>query len=802
MNSLFLCIVNMSLAASVIGVVILLVRALFKRKLPRWTFYLLWALVLARLLLPFSLSSPLSAFNALPSAQVVPSGERTAAIQFLDDKGVSIDFPTLQVPRETQGPDKPYDAPPKGAHIASSKVNVLTILSAIWACGFALLLLYGVGCYIYTMGKIRKSKRLVHTQLIDGVFQKVGVSPSRVKLYQSPLFASPVVCGLFRPKLVLSGLVSSEDVPHVIAHELTHIKRHDNFYKALATLALYIHWFNPLIWMFYHWYVTDMEASCDEAVVSKGNSEKTAYAYSLVNMAEKSRNAFAGGFLAFGECALKERVRSIMNVKKNTVLFTIIGVAIVAGLSVVFLTNPQQKTLGEIEPPFVSEPDVIPDPISGEAEAECAAARELLEALDVSRVIDVEITGHTVKPADFEALVSAVKSFELEAWSGIQKPGATTAIFNCDDGTSLMLSCNGDRLMIAHYGLKAADDRSYMCRVTPQSLSAYEELLKGLPADGMSQPTAPPAAYQPAPPAASESSASSSVPEKDAAENGKDKNSSKPEKDASSADVEEEGEEIPALLEDNPPYLRISYEDILDVNLIDWESHTASAVARKKDIQSLVNILNTITPQDGLQLTPNEEQLRLLRIRLNDGTKYDYWCYSNVMTVGGRQIAKFPALEKLYDKFYEIEKNVYGNEKAVTEWLGYMNPYRITGMTIERLDSNDVVTDTYEYSANASGEQRDTILRIAAGLKAITVLPDSTESMPSNQILVPKEENRMYNILLDFENGNETYNIRIMNSGRIVMTVDTIDYALLYQTTGDGTLDTLLANLDALTRLS
>lgn len=69
-------------------------------------------------------------------------------------------------------------------------------------------------------------------------------------------------------------------------------------------------------------------------------TDRKAYAYSLVNMAERSRSAFAGGFLAFGECALKERVKSIMHVRKNTIILTIIAAAVVAGLAVVFLTNP------------------------------------------------------------------------------------------------------------------------------------------------------------------------------------------------------------------------------------------------------------------------------------------------------------------------------------------------------------------------------------------------------------------------------------------------------------------------------
>ena len=42
MEDLFLRLVNMSLAASVLGAAVLLLRALLKGRLPRWTFCLLW----------------------------------------------------------------------------------------------------------------------------------------------------------------------------------------------------------------------------------------------------------------------------------------------------------------------------------------------------------------------------------------------------------------------------------------------------------------------------------------------------------------------------------------------------------------------------------------------------------------------------------------------------------------------------------------------------------------------------------------------------------------------------------------
>ncbi|WP_417019307.1 M56 family metallopeptidase, partial [Anaerotruncus massiliensis (ex Liu et al. 2021)] len=215
MEDLFLRLVNMSLAASVLGAAVLLLRALLKGRLPRWTFCLLWGLVLVRLLVPFSVPSPVSAFNAIPAARTVETGRR-AALRFVEDPGAAVDFPTLQTPRGT-GSDAPAERPV----VAPAKVPLTAILSSIWLCGAALLLLYSLFCYLYTMHRLRRARRLPHTPAIDEIFNRVGVRPDRVRLYVSDLFPSPVVCGLVRPRLVLSGLVEEEDVAHVVTHELT-----------------------------------------------------------------------------------------------------------------------------------------------------------------------------------------------------------------------------------------------------------------------------------------------------------------------------------------------------------------------------------------------------------------------------------------------------------------------------------------------------------------------------------------------------------------------------------------------------
>lgn len=58
---------QMSLAASVMILVILLIRTLAIHRLPKRFFLLLWVVVLLRLLVPFSLPSPTSIYSLLPT---------------------------------------------------------------------------------------------------------------------------------------------------------------------------------------------------------------------------------------------------------------------------------------------------------------------------------------------------------------------------------------------------------------------------------------------------------------------------------------------------------------------------------------------------------------------------------------------------------------------------------------------------------------------------------------------------------------------------------------------------------------
>ena len=75
MTGLFVTVLNMSLIASLTALVVLLIRWCLKGRAPRWISYALWAVVLIRLLVPVSVSSPVSLFSLVPSQSTDAVGQ-------------------------------------------------------------------------------------------------------------------------------------------------------------------------------------------------------------------------------------------------------------------------------------------------------------------------------------------------------------------------------------------------------------------------------------------------------------------------------------------------------------------------------------------------------------------------------------------------------------------------------------------------------------------------------------------------------------------------------------------------------
>ena len=311
MSELFLKIINMSISASWLVLVVLAFRFLF-RKAPKWVNVLLWGIVAVRLICPFSFESALS---LIPSAETI-----SPEIMMSPSPTIHTGVPALNsvvnpIITETFAPEPIASANPLQI--------LIPIFAIIWITGMCILALYTVISYWRLQRKVSEA-----VILRDNIFQSENVG-------------SPFVLGIIKPKVYLPYNMDGQDIRHVIAHEQAHILRKDHWWKPLGFLLLTLHWFNPLMWLAYVLLCRDIELACDEKVIKKlGNEQRADYSQALVSCSV-NRRMIAACPLAFGEVGVKERVKSVMNYKKPAFWVIVVSVITCAVVAVCFLTNPK-----------------------------------------------------------------------------------------------------------------------------------------------------------------------------------------------------------------------------------------------------------------------------------------------------------------------------------------------------------------------------------------------------------------------------------------------------------------------------
>ena len=313
MGAVFLKLLNLSVNASWLILVVLAARLLLK-KAPRWIACLLWAFVAFRLCCPFSLESVLS---LLPSAEAVPAGI-TAEQKPQIDTGITIIDDAINPVMENTFSAEVSDGvnPLKG---------VVGIAAVIWLAGVAAMLLYALVSFIRLKRRVRLS---------------LAVN-DRVR--ECDEVESPFILGMFRPVIYVPSGMKEETLELVTAHESAHIKRGDHWWKPLGFLLLSVYWFNPLCWLAYILLCRDIEAACDEKVIrDKDREYVAAYSQALLDCSISGRMIKACP-LAFGETGVKERVKGVLNYKKPA--FWVILAAVIACIviAICFLTDPKKE---------------------------------------------------------------------------------------------------------------------------------------------------------------------------------------------------------------------------------------------------------------------------------------------------------------------------------------------------------------------------------------------------------------------------------------------------------------------------
>ena len=161
-------------------------------------------------------------------------------------------------------------------------------LEGIWLSGFAAVMLIWYVRWHKLSGVLRKSRQAFVGREINAAVRRsrrAGGLRGRIPaatierpagawhLRHPP--ASPALAGR------LSEHLDDEHMEAILAHELMHVRRHDNLTAALHMLVEAVFWFHPLVWWMEQRMVEERERACDEAVIQMGGQPE-AYAESLL----------------------------------------------------------------------------------------------------------------------------------------------------------------------------------------------------------------------------------------------------------------------------------------------------------------------------------------------------------------------------------------------------------------------------------------------------------------------------------------------------------------------------------------
>ena len=327
---------QMSLSGAVFIFMVIVIRAAAVNRLPKMTFMVLWDIALLRLLLPVTIRLPfnvcLPVKGGVPVSELFEGGAANFAAGVLPDQLEGVEIGAVQSVQE-------------GA-------RSFPVLLIIWAVGVTVT----AGFFTVSYFRCRREFRTALPVRNDFLSRWHREHPlwRTVDIRQLTGLATPLTYGIFHPVILVPKDTDWNDergAQYILFHEYVHIRRFDVIGKLIASAALCIHWFNPLIWVLYVLYNRDIELSCDECVVRHfGGKNRKDYAMTLIRMEERRSGLIPFGNY-FSKNATEERIKAIMKYKKRSVFalsFAVLVIVVGGVAAFAVASQTENADFGEI----------------------------------------------------------------------------------------------------------------------------------------------------------------------------------------------------------------------------------------------------------------------------------------------------------------------------------------------------------------------------------------------------------------------------------------------------------------------
>ncbi|WP_269433182.1 M56 family metallopeptidase [Paenibacillus sp. FJAT-27812] len=440
MQVFFDWVIRASLMASVLVILIVMIKWMLRNKLqPKWH-YFLWFPVVIRLVLPWAPESSYSVYNLLPIKQPLSN-------EFLSGSLYDISNRYEQRNQLKNNEDSPSGWTLKGSsdvtvHSAAnvpeqeipamqsfvnllSKITLRDMLLFVWLLGVIVLSLITLIANINVYRRIKKQPHVTNPavlQVFEQCKRQMSVKQS-ILLTETDAVPSPAVYGFMKPRILLSrSLIRSMDADqfrYIFNHELAHIKRRDVAMNWLMHVLVILHWFNPIMWVVYARMRADQEIACDALALSYIHAEqKAAYGQTIINLLEHYAGArrYPGLVGLSGNYKhLKRRILMIKHFKKNSIRLSVLGIVTLLTVCSFSLVNAQGN----------------------------AQLKETVEVVKLSQPGGGQIQSLTVNTAE-EATLVLQKYFNLTGFSLIpdEREVATASYVTTDDSMRVWVGQN------------------------------------------------------------------------------------------------------------------------------------------------------------------------------------------------------------------------------------------------------------------------------------------------------------------------------------------------------------------------
>jgi beta-lactamase regulating signal transducer with metallopeptidase domain len=316
--------IRMLIQSSVLILVLLLLDLVLRRRVRAVVRYWIWLLVLAKLVLPPSLSSPTSlvswiggrlqettivSFMPAPETTVrgtAPPASPAAMETPPSPIGANDDSP-LQAAAQIPAPSATSAAPVQPTVLPTWQALVLLA----WMAAVALMVVLLIQRVFFVRALLAQSQEAPDalSALLEQCRRHIGVRRvAGVRL--TGLSASPSVCGLLRPVILMpepmARQLEAPQLRSVLFHELAHIQRGDLWINLLQTLLQIVYLYHPLLWLANARIRAIREQAVDETVLATLGEEAEEYPRTLLSISK----------LAFGTPSLSLRLLGVVESKR------------------------------------------------------------------------------------------------------------------------------------------------------------------------------------------------------------------------------------------------------------------------------------------------------------------------------------------------------------------------------------------------------------------------------------------------------------------------------------------------------